>query len=363
MAPNRSVATAGSGASSRFGFDTRHEMAPETAPAFAAVGPARHRCASRGRLLAPLVVGAALSTVCAPVVADPLFNPLELARRISPDAACTRTQVLGLCWCGGTPCGYRIRMYVPVAFVETVRAPGDSLLTAALPISAGPLSTLSSSRSSLDNTAEAHAWLLGDAAWQLSGPLPCLRCQPSDARSAPPPPSTAADLACGPASTVIAALASSLASGFGSVLLSLAYASEADAANWRTGCRDLLAIDSWLPDRSGLRRWGALYPRQMRDLGTPPVVYSAKTAYRALSVARDQLATFPFPVDLAARMQQGYPAVSTCFDVGEQPLPQAPFSDRPVQTSAEGRYGWFYWRPVSCCVGFESLAHCAGAHP
>jgi len=101
----------------------------------------------------------------------------------------------------------------------------------------------------------------------------------------------------------------------------------------------------------------------MRDLGTPPVVYSAKTAFRALSIARDQLATFPFPVDLAGRMQQAYPAVSTCFDVGEQPLPQASSSDRPVQTSADGRYGWFYWRPVSCCVGFESLAHCAGARP
>jgi hypothetical protein len=101
----------------------------------------------------------------------------------------------------------------------------------------------------------------------------------------------------------------------------------------------------------------------MRDLGMPTVVYSAKAAYRALSVARDQLATFPFPVDLAAQMQQAHPAVSTCFDVDEQPLPQAPFSDRPVQTSAEGHYGWFYWGPVSCCVGFESLAHCAGDHP
>jgi hypothetical protein len=145
-------------------------------------------------------------------------------------------------------------------------------------------------------------------------------------------------------------------------LSSLAYASEADAANWRTGCRDLLAIDSWLPGESRLRDWGNLYPRQMRDLGTPPVVYSAKTAYRALSIARDQLATLPFAVDVAGRMQQAYPAVSTCFDVGEQPLPQPPTSDRPVRTSDDGRYGWFYWRPVSCCVGLESLARCASPH-
>jgi hypothetical protein len=341
------------------------EATPLLTPLFAVPRAARHRSASRGRLLGPLLVGAALWSSSARVSADPMYGPMELARRISPASACTRTEVLGLCWCGGTPCGYRIRMFVPVAFVETVRAAGDSLLTAPLPIAGNSLSTLSSSHSSLDNTAEAHAWLLGNAAWQLSGGLPCLRCQPSDARSPPPPRSSAADLVCGPVSTVVTALTSSLGSGFSTALSSLAYASEADAANWRTGCRDLLAIDSWLPASSSLRGWGALYPRQMRDLGTPPVVYSAKTAYRALSIARDQLATFPFPVDLAGRMQQAYPAVSTCFDVGEQPLPQAPAADRPVWTSDNGRYGWFYWRPVSCCVGLESLAHCAsgGAHP
>ena len=305
------------------------------------------------------ILSAALA--CLPVAADPLFGPFELARRISPDAACTRMQPQGLCWCGATPCGYRIRMFVPVAFVETVRAPGDSLLGLPLPAPAAPAGTLSSSQSMLDNTAEAHAWVLGDAAWWLSGQPPCLRCQPSAARSAPAPPPAAADPACGPASAVVGALANGAWSGYLSLLPSLAYASEADIINWRTGCRDLLAIDSWMPaEAAGLGRWGPLYPRQMRDLGTPPVVHSAKTAYRALSIARDQLGTFPFAVDPSARMQQAYPAVSTCFDVGEQPLPQEPFSARPVQTSGDGRYGWFYWRPVSCCVSFQSLAQCTG---
>jgi hypothetical protein len=60
-------------------------------------------------------------------------------------------------------------------------------------------------------------------------------------------------------------------------------------------------------------------------------------------------------------MQQAYPAVSTCFGVGEQPLPLAPLSARPVKASADGRYGWIYWRPTTCCIGFDSLSHCAGA--
>jgi hypothetical protein len=249
-------------------------------------------------------------------------------------------------------------MYVPVAFVETVRAPGDSLLP--LPLLASALAdrpaTLSSSQSGLDNTAEAHAWLLGDAAWLLAVHLPCLLCRPSDARSASPVSPAPVDPLCGPASDTAAAFAPANPSGFSPLLSALAYASELDSMNWRTGCRDRLAFGT-APALLG--HWGSLYPRQMRDLGTSPIVYSAKTAFRALSIAREQLTTFPFPVDLAARMQQAYPAVSTCFDVGEQPLPQASTSARPVQSSGDGRYGWFYWRLVSCCVGFESLAHCA----
>jgi len=333
------------------------------------------RCPDRGRSFATGWTGRAalvrlalllglLPTLllCAPprVTAGPLVSPLELARRITPDPSCTRVQIQGPCFCGARPCGLRVRMYVPVALVETVRAPGDSLLAVPGAAVAEAAGTVSSSHAALDNTAEAHAWLLGNAAWLFSGQLPCLRCQPSDARLPPPPASTLSDWMCDPASAVVQALTGNVQSGLGPLLPSLAYASEADAVNWRTGCRDLLAIDTWSGQlAAGLGRWGPLYPRQMRDLGTPPVVYSAKTAYRALSIAREQLGTFPFPVDLAGRMQQAYPAVSTCFDIGEQPLPQAPASERPVATSGDGRYAWFYWRPVSCCVGFESLARCA----
>ena len=300
----------------------------------------------------------------APAAADPPFNPLQLAGRISADPACTRVQFLGPCWCGMVPCGYRLWMYVPVAFVETVRAPGDSLL--ALPLPGAPAAeaagTVSSSHSGLDNTAEVHVWQLSDSAWMVSGQPPCLQCRPSEARVPAPPPSAVADSICGPASAAVAAITANVTSSVGSVVPALAYASEADEVNWRTGCRDLLAIDSWLDGESAtLGRWGVLYPRQMRDLGTPPVVYSAKTAFRALSIARDQLGTLPYPVDRVGRMQQAYPAVSTCFDIGEQPLPQAPGSVRPVQTSGDGRYGWFYWRPTTCCVDLNSLSQCAGS--
>ncbi len=288
--------------------------------------------------------------------------------------ACTQTQVLGLCWCSGAPCGYRVRMYVPVAFVETVRAPGDSLLAASLPslasmaasIESGVLDgapTASAAHSGLDRTAEVHAWALGDAAWAMAGAAPCLQCRPANARSAPPAAHAAASLPCGPAVMPAADLLGSLLAGWSAVLPTLVYASEADALNWRTGCRDQIGLAlGQLAIAPGLGQWGPLYPRQMRDLGTGAVVYSAKTAYRALSIARDQLAAFTAPVDLAAHMQQAYPVVSACFKIGEQPLPEATTSAQPVSTSADGRYGWFYWRPVSCCVGLDSLARCAAGN-
>ena len=281
-------------------------------------------------------------------------GPLELARRINRDATCTRTRILGLCWCGGTACGYQVSMYVPVAFVETVRAAGDSLLASApwlplAPIGEAP-GTVSSRQSGLDNTAEVHAWTLGDAVWTVASMRACLECRPSDAVSPAAGPAGAAPSQPGLAS-------------WSTMLPALAYASELDGLNWHTGWRDLQAVAAGSLSLSGtagqLGRWGALYPRQMRDLGTTPVVYSAKTAFRALSMARDQFATFSAPVDLAARMQQAFPVVSACFAVGEQPLPQVPASGQPVRASADGRYGWFYWRPVTCCVGFASLARCA----
>jgi len=332
-----------------------------------ATSPPRPARRQRARGAARLA-WAALCCLPAFAQADRPVSPLELTRRINPEPACTRRRIQGLCWCGATPCGYQVQMYVPVAFVETVRAPGDSLLGLPLPLPGGAPAdgTASSSHSALDHTAEAHAWLLGDTTWLLSGQPPCLQCRPSDARARAPAPSPAADSLCDPVSTVAAGLAGAASSALAQALPVLAYASELDPINWRTGCRDLLAIDSWITpggSRPELGRWGPLHPRQMRDLGTSPVVYSAKTSYRALSIARDQLATFPFPVDPAARMQQAYPAVSTCFAIGEQPLPEASSSERPVQTSPDGRYGWLYWRPVSCCVGFQSLAQCAVAQP
>lgn len=308
---------------------------------------ARPRKLARMHRSARNLIGIAMS-VCAGLcpAADipqpaPAMQAAALAQRINRDRACTQIRVIGPCLCGGVPCGMRIMMNVPVAFTETVQKPGDTLLglapELALRAAQLPASTGSSQRSALDHTAEVHAWSLGDAAWLMPAAAggahaACALCRPSDA-SMPAPPEP---------------------------WPRLVYASEADVLQWRAGARDTLrmALQADLPPAT-LGAWGPLYPRQMRDLGTSELVHSAKSGYRALSLARELPGGFGAPVDLAGAMQQAFPAASTCFAVGVQPLPEPASSPMPVRAAADGRYGWFYWRPVSCCADPARAAACA----
>jgi TraU protein len=101
--------------------------------------------------------------------------------------------------------------------------------------------------------------------------------------------------------------------------------------------------------------WGPLYPRQMRTRGPTQVWSAAVAAYRGMSIARTELEKFPFPVDTTGKIQQAYPNVSACAMVGKTPLP------RSMKPSPDGAYGWFYWRPVACCIPFDAPATCYGS--
>lgn len=359
---------------------------------------ASNRCLARLSFLVRAALRAGLRMAaatwvleCVPVgaIAAATWNPGDLAGRINPSPDCLQAVVVGPCYCGTVPCGYWLRMFVPAAFVETVVRPGDSLLSgtdlAASLGRAAPPGTGSASLSTTDDTAEAHVWTLKDQMLLLSRLPPCVTCRPSDARV----PASSGSLAtsgttpCDPTGAVATAILDAGSKIDIPLLPALAYASELDAINWHTGCRDqslarVLAgngltctaagVAQWLYGDNPLARlvgadaclgrWGPLYPRQMRDIGNNPVVHSAKSGYRALSIARDQLGLLPIPVDLSARMQQAYPAVSACFGIGELPLPQLPTASDPTVATPDGRYGWFYWRPVACCVRFDSYADC-----
>jgi hypothetical protein len=327
-----------------------------------------------------MAVAAALALAAAPTGAQLLSGAGSLLQRIAAAPSCAQLRVVGVCACGPFVCNARVVQFVPVAFVETTRAPGDSIFGGpGLPAAAGAtaLGTASSSLSTTDNTAEAHVWLLPDSAVQFAT---CAMCRPSNA-SRPALPAEQPDAVCGPASQVAQAILAAPAGALADGAPALAYASEADLLNWRTGCRDvagpslpaapvcaaggalgeLSSAAASLAGEQCLGGWGPLKPRQMRDVGPPPVLYSAKTAVRAMSIARSQLGTFPYPVDTQGRLQQIYPSASDCFDVGALPLPTSPASTHPVVPSPDGRYGWLYWRRTTCCAQPAGLARCATA--
>lgn len=355
-----------------------------------AAAPAALRAALVQALLAAALV-AAVPATSAPAAAQSPYgdrsptklSPMQLATRF--DVTCTRRIVIGACkW----PPRTRIFMYVPVAYVETTAQPGESTVKspALLPLLASSVSgpVLSQARSVTDHTAEAHVYTIPDRLVLSAklGPVNMV-CTPSDAvlPHAQGPADTAAfltrDATCGAIGTVASSMAQSLAGAFdGTISEALctpkpAYLSEIDVPNWRTGCGDAMltklmaahsltcegangaadfmgaaqAFGSLVGPDACLGAWGPLYPRQMRDKGNNPVAASARTAYRALSLARQSFGSLPFPVGREGFMQQAYPEAGRCFTPGT-----------PMQTtltgkvSKDGAYGWVYWRPVTCCV-------------
>jgi hypothetical protein len=317
-------------------------------------------------MLAGVLVGLAMPLFCGAQNLAPFLAALKVAGQTP---ACLQQRLRGACFCGAVPCGFRVQQFVPVAIVETTRAPGDSIFLAGA-AAAGPLAgVMAGPLSDTEHTAEVHVWLITDV---LAATAPCILCKPSSARR----PAPARDLpvpACGSVDEVLQTLGSGFFAGARELGWPvLAYASEADALNWHTGCRDLASVVSRTPwdcqpdavaapdsDPVCLGGWGFLKPRQMRDIGLDAACFSAKTSVRGMSLARTALGTFPYPVDLHGYFQQVYPTVSTCFKVGERPLPQRPARSDGVSISTDGRYAWVYWRPTTCCVATAAtLAAC-----
>lgn len=323
------------------------------------------------------------------------MSPATLRARF--DRTCVRRLPLSRCY---PPTQQLIFMYVPVAYVETTRQPGETTVASAAlrtqGMSFGDLGrTVSRARSNSDSTSEAHVYTLPDRLILAAGLGPVnMVCTPSDAMAPDvATPAASATLlsraTCGNLlGDVAGAMASQLANAFdGTISEALCtprpvYWSELDVPNWRTGCGDetisKLMLSSGFTCQAGplaafrnvaqplaallgpdtcIDHWDALYPRQMRERGLAGPAASAKTAYRAMSLARASFGAFPFPVGLDGFMQQVYPAPSRCFPPGAH---VEAMTLAGVNTSNDDNYGWVYWRPAKCCVPKPGAAVCPG---
>lgn len=315
------------------------------------------------------------------------MTPMKLAAKF--DRTCAQWRISGICptW---PRVRLRVTMWVPVAYVETTRTPGETTVVAPalLNLLAKPTgygSSIGQSRSLVDNTSEAHVYTIPERLVLSAGLGPInMVCTPSDAAliDRRGPAETASLLTRATCSNAMSYVAGEMTKavlgafdGFASEALCTpkpVYLSEVDLPNWRTGCgdesiaklmesngitcatqtaADFMALGSGFGSIIGMDScigsWGPLFPRQMRERGLNPIAASAKTAYRAMSLARTSFGTMAFPLGIEGKMQQVYPTVSQCFHPGE-PLPQV--TGKPAMLSPNGVYGWVYWRPVTCCV-------------
>lgn len=320
----------------------------------------------------------------------PKMSPAEVAARVNWSPQCSEFTIVGYCYCMGVPCAWHIVQYIPTAFIETVRTPGETMVAAmdssqlTLAMGAGfPGNTRQINQGGKDNTFEAHVYSLPEEIIRLM--TWCIKCSNNNAKmpyiNAAPSYFGGMKAACGSVTKIVSQIANfSDLGGLGGWGMQLYYAGEPDALNWRTGCRDetiinalrsngFTCIANGIADFLGgtpeivaniigqdacIGNWGPQYPRQMRTRGPNQVIASAVAAYRAMSVARTETGTMPYPVDTMGKMQMAYPSVSNCVKPGKLPLAAG------MKPSPDGAYGWIYWRPVTCCIPFDVVSNCQG---
>lgn len=167
------------------------------------------------------------------------------------------------------------------------------------------------------------------------------------------------------------------------------YDSTLDTENWHEGCRDTLLaaelnammeasgaaavcgvpfasqIMSKFGGGSGMMaalqpcvgQWGYLFPRQMHAVHDSPIIGAALTAYRALHVARYAMGTLPYDVSLNGKLQMTWPTRGVGFIPGTDPITYELFNGLSLNPlKNDGRYGFVWWVPVSCCKDIWSVA-------
>jgi hypothetical protein len=292
------------------------------------------------------------------------LDPLSAINRSDP--ATVEWRVVGQCLL--TP---RVEHWIPLAWVETSPS-GNFSFISGVPTSDGKTSVLRSA--GLESSSSARILNFTNSLWRSSNIANTYQqqvCNVSDAMAPAMLDSIQGGSDCESVATISGAMRQldTLFRAATPAFMTLAYDSGRDPG-WLSGCRDKSQVEaatsanmrcitdmlspslqpggdsaSAAAQRNCIGRWGSLIPRQSREIGLTGPLASAKTAYRAMSTARVHLDRFPYPVDGNGKMQLAAPATSGSFRPGDNPLPSA------AQPNSERRYGWIYWRKVSCCVG------------
>ncbi|MDT8992834.1 hypothetical protein RQP54_18315 [Curvibacter sp. APW13] len=316
------------------------------------------------RLTMPVHSGLMFTLGCLASTATLATDPLAAINLSDP--ATVQWRIVGRCMVSP-----RVEHWIPLAWVETSPSGQHSFIDGT-PTADGKTSVLRSS--GLESSNSARILNFTNNLWRASNIANSLQqqvCNVWDASLQAPPASTSATADCESSSAIAVGLKQfdDLFRSVTTPLMTLAYDSTRDSG-WTSGCRDKTLMEQATasnmrcdtemlsPDlqpggaaasaaatKYCVGRWGSLIPRQSREIGLTGPAASAKSAYRAMSTARNHLNRFPYPVDTAGKMQLAAPNPSPSFTPGDRPLPSS------IQPNGAKVYAWIYWRKVTCCVG------------
>lgn len=348
-----------------------------------------------GLALGGLGAGAAITPIEAYAAKASLLGSIN-----SGMGNCFDHEIIGICTCKfpPVPCGFRVRHYLPVAMIECITSPEDSVIIGSSTAGLSGTRRLTTSGTDRQTGFDVNVWTINDyvRSAMTYGFSNCGWCDSGDARGGGGSVSgptgggilDAADnlIGCGLGlGSVISGINSLGDFSAAGISLPLAYSSGIDQEHWSTGCRDRFeatvrsplvppmcsvslpeGVSSALKERAGqlgdylpgsisrsdvcIGSMGPLYPRQMNAQGKTDPIGALVTAWRALHLARFDLGTFNYRVDTDDnKWQMLYPGVgSSCFRLSDS----VESLENKVGVSDDGRYAFIYWTPVTCCIDF-----------
>lgn len=320
---------------------------------------------------------------------------MDLSRIVVPDPQ-TLQYVVGSICCQFCTNYFIVHHYMPVAFVEVTKGPDDSIFSGGG--SGSPLTSSVSSDGKTGHTFAARVWDIPETVIDIAfGFQSCRLCGKPESSSNPSRminPAKLAELAetasCVPPIDMAASLQKEMLSGVQAQLMdmlpfkkcipTLLYDTSADP-HWLNGCRDIplaasagplceesgLGLASQLTDLVGgssfnpcVGDWGAVVPRQQRVVQQDIQTAAALTAYRAIHVSAYTWGTFPYDASLKGKLQPTIPEATT----GRTPGTNKLIFNQGQSTPDDGRWGFVWWVPVTCCKNLTEIAgYCTPSVP
>ena len=265
------------------------------------------------------------------------------------DFRCVQAKPVGVCPKANRepPIGVKVRFWQPEVFMETVKMPGDYVITEY----GVTLGSLAKTTIKTELEVTTHIKPLTVTSGSSFNSLSTSNLQFNEVH-----------LYDFPSDGVFGVLCSDVPNA----TMGIRYLSEGDSITWRRGDIEKDLPQSLVAENIGaqcnnlalgatagqcMKSWGPLYPREGFVVTPSGLVSSIVDALRAVSIASN-----PFPHLVEApldfqpnividKIQMVYPVKTSCFSIGQNPSQW-----ETDKQSKDGHYVWIFWHQRECCM-------------